>query len=339
VKSSRPTSGSPTPHAVIQPKPGIGDVIWHLPFIRAIAAVSPGGQVTFLAPPTSGARELLAAEPAVAESLYFQHSGSELQRGVNLVRLVALLHRCRFEKIWILDRTIRPALAAFLAGIPERIGVGLTGQRRFITNAGIGQSHFHDHPIGWLHELMSVMNVPLPESELDLPIPNATLQEIDANFGPCERPWIVLGIGASHPVRDWSDRCWAEFVARLRQQTGGTLFLIGGSANKARAQSFIDDSDGAAAINACGLRLGESLGLLHRADLFVGTDSGPMNMAVAAGTPAFAMFGINPVLTYSKHIHPIVPEGGPAPDGMTRILPAQVLEQVRPYLSQRKQRA
>ena len=52
-----------TPHAVIQPKPGIGDVIWHLPFIRAIAAVSPGGQVTFLAPPTSGARELLVRNP------------------------------------------------------------------------------------------------------------------------------------------------------------------------------------------------------------------------------------------------------------------------------------
>ena len=102
-----------TPHAVIQPKPGIGDVIWHLPFIRAIAAVSPGGQVTFLAPPTSGARELLVAEPAVAETIYFNHSGSELQRGVNLIRLAALLRRPRFGKIWIFDRTIRPALAAF----------------------------------------------------------------------------------------------------------------------------------------------------------------------------------------------------------------------------------
>ena len=73
-----------TTHAVIQPKPGIGDVIWHLPFIRAIAAVSPGGQVTFLAPPTSGARELLVAEPAVAEIIYYNHSGSELQRGVDI---------------------------------------------------------------------------------------------------------------------------------------------------------------------------------------------------------------------------------------------------------------
>jgi hypothetical protein len=46
-----PGPANVTPHAVIQPKPGIGDIIWHLPFIRAIAAVSPGGSVTFLAPP------------------------------------------------------------------------------------------------------------------------------------------------------------------------------------------------------------------------------------------------------------------------------------------------
>jgi heptosyltransferase-2 len=136
--------------AVIQVKPGIGDVIWHLPFIRAIAAAAPGGQVTFFAPPSSGASELLQAEPAVAGTIYFQHFGSELQRGVNLIRLVALLRRQRLRSLWILDRTIRPAFAAALAGIPERIGLGLGRQSLFITNRGIGQDHFHDHPIDWL---------------------------------------------------------------------------------------------------------------------------------------------------------------------------------------------
>jgi heptosyltransferase-2 len=139
-----------TPFAVIQVKPGIGDVIWHLPFIRAIAAAAPDGQVTFFAPPTSAAKDLLVAEPRVAATVYFAHAGSELQRGINLVRLVALLRRHRLKSIWVLDRTIRPALAAALAGIPERIGLGLGTQSAFITNNGIGREHFHDHPIDWL---------------------------------------------------------------------------------------------------------------------------------------------------------------------------------------------
>ncbi|MGD0026799.1 MAG: glycosyltransferase family 9 protein [Xanthobacteraceae bacterium] len=317
-----------TPSAVIQVKRGIGDVIWHLPFVRAIAAVSPGGKVTFLAPPSSGARELLAAEPSIAETIYFEHAGSELRRAVNLIRLVALLRRNHFRTLWILDRTIRPALAALLAGIPERIGIGLGPQRLFITNAGIAQSHFHDMPIEWLTALMTATKVPLPTLEPALRLPGETLAAIGKKFNHCRRPWIVLGVGASHPEKDWPDRHWAEFLAALRRLTEGTVFLIGGADNMARAQNLIAQSAGAPVVNACDLKLVEATALLHHADLFVGTDSGPMNLAAASATEAFALFGATPVLAYSKFIHPIVPEGGPSPGGMARITPVQVVARV-----------
>ena len=203
-----------TASAVIQAKRGIGDVIWHLPFVRAIAAASPGGQVTFLAPPSSGAKELLAAEPSVAETVYFGNSGSELRRGLNQLLLIARLRGRRFRKIWILDRTTRPAQAAKFAGIPERIGLGLGPQQRFITNPGIDQSHFHDQPIDWLIALMAAMNVPLPTTEPDLPVPAATLRAIDEKYKSHLRPWIVLGIGSSHPDKDWSEILLAETPCR-----------------------------------------------------------------------------------------------------------------------------
>ena len=319
--------------AVIQVKPGIGDVIWHLPFIRAIAAVAPGGKVAFLAPASSGAKQLLAAEPGVAETIYFEHAGSELQRGINLLRLAALLRRRHFRSIWILDRTIRPALAATLAGIPERIGLGLGPQKLFITNRGIDRSHFHDHPIEWLRALMAAMQVPLPATEPPLRLAGATLAAVGEKFAQYPRPWIVLGIGASHPDKDWPDEYWAQFLAALRRRIAGTVFLIGGSANFTRAQNFIARSAGAAAVNACDLELAEAAALLRHADLFVGPSSGPMNLAAAGATDAFGLFGSTPVLTYSKCIHAITPEGGPCPGGMRRISPAAVLERVGPYLS------
>jgi heptosyltransferase II len=322
--------------AVIQVKPGIGDVIWHLPFIRAIAAASPGGTVTFLAPPTSGAKELLASEPSVAATLYFAHGGSELRRGINMLRLTALLRRNRFRTIWILDRTLRPAVAARLAGIPERIGLGLGPQRMFITNPGIDHSHFHDQPIDWLRALMAAMQVPLPATEPLLRLSDETLATIGEKFAHYPRPWIVLGVGASHPSKDWPDGHWTEFVAGLRSRIAGTVFLIGGSQNGARAQSLIASSSGAPAVNACDLGLTEAAALLHHADLFIGTDSGPMNLAVATATEAFALFGSTPVLTYSKFIHAIVPAGGSAPDGMARISAAEVMERVAPFLSKKK---
>ena len=101
-------------------------------------------------------------------------------------------------------------------------------------------------------------------------------------------------------------------------------------------KSFIAGSAGAPAINACDLNLTEAAALLRRADLFVGPSSGPLNLAAAGGTDAFGLFGSTPVLTYSKFIHPIVPPGGPSPDGMRRILSAQVLAAIEPHLSREK---
>jgi heptosyltransferase-2 len=327
-----------TPSAIIQVKPGIGDVMWHLPFIRAIAAISPGSTVTFLAPPSSGAKELLAAEPSVAETIYFEHAGSELRRGINLIRLVALLRRNRFRTLWILDRTVRPALAAMLAGIPHRIGLGFGPQRLYITNPGIDRSHFHDYPIDCLIELMATTKVPLPTTEPDLHPPSPTLVAIGEKYQQHPRPWIVLGMGGSHPDKDWSDFQWLEFLSRLRRSSGGTIFLIGGRQNEVRAKDLIERTVGTTAINACSLALIEVVALLRLADLFVGTDSGPMNLAVAAATDAFALFGATPVLKYSKFIHAIIPEGGPCPGGMRRISPAMVLERVESYLSVCKER-
>lgn len=44
----------------------------------------------------------------------------------------------------------------------------------------------------------------------------------------------MIGIGASHPDKDWPDAAWCEFLRGLR--TPGTVFLIGGPANLARAE-------------------------------------------------------------------------------------------------------
>jgi heptosyltransferase-2 len=324
-----------TPTGIIQVKQGIGDVIWHLPFIRAIAAASPGGAVTFLTLPSTHAKELLQAEPCVAETIYFAHGGSEFERGRHLLALIGLLRRCGFRTLWILDRTIRPALAARLAGIPERIGLGLGPQRWLISNAGIDASHFHNQPIDWLRALMTAMHVPLPATEPDLKLPAALVQSVGDKFRGLPRPWIVLGIGASRAEKDWPTGHWAQFVDSLRRVTSGTVFLIGGAANATRAQGLIERSAGAAAINACDLAIAEAAALLRHADVFVGTDSGPMNLAVAAAIPTFALFGTTPVLTYSKHIHAVLPADGrgPGPDGMARISPAQVLLRIEPYLA------
>jgi heptosyltransferase-2 len=318
-----------TATAVIQTKQGIGDVMWHLPYIRAIAAVSPGGRVTFISPPSSHAAELLQGEDCIARVIYAENRGSELARGLHLARLVALLRRERFATLWILDRTTRPAFAAWVAGIPNRIGLGLGRQSLFITNRGIDRGQ--EHPVERLPMLMQAMDVPLATTEPNLQLPASAIAAIRERYGARPRPWVVCAFGASREVREWPH--WSAFLKLLRDRPG-TVFIIGGPPYQRRAAELAAILP--AAVNGCDLAIGEATALMHEADLFIGPDSGPMNVAAAVGIPTFALFGASAVLGYSKFIHPIVPDDGGPPsdiDGMRRISAAQVLRRIEPYLA------
>ena len=322
-----------TSTVIIQAKRGIGDVIWHLPFIRAIAAATPEGAVTFLTPPSSRGAELLQAETCIARTLYFEHGGNEVARAIQLVQLARLLRQLQPKTAWILDKTMRPALAALMACVPERFGMGIRRQRFLITNAGLDPSYDEVYPVECLIALLEQMRIPLPTTEPNLTLPTPAVASIAQRFQPHPRPWIVVGLGASTPNKDWSRAQWIAFIEAIRRRTRGTIFLIGGAVNGPVAASLIESTAGASMINACDLSLVESAALMKHADLFVGPNSGPMNIAAAVGTPAFGFFATNKVLTYSRHIHAILPDDGRlAPDGMQRLSPHRVLERIGPYL-------
>jgi heptosyltransferase-2 len=328
-----------TSTVVIESKQGIGDVVWHLPYVRAIAGLSPGNKVFFLALPSTCAAELFQAEPCIERTVYFESRGAEWARPLHLIRLVATLRRLQCDTAWFLDRTIRPALAAFLARVPNRIGVGLGTQRYLITNPGLDRRRYEPalFAFDYLPPLMAQMKAPFADPEPNLRLPAAPIAAMRGRYGGQRRPWIVLGLGGSHPLKDWPEEAWAEFIAALRRRAAGTVFLIGGTAQAARAAALIARSAGAPAVNACDISVIEATALLADADLFVGPDSGPMNLAAGVGTTAFGLFGATRVLTYSKFIHPILPDDGrQALDGMRRISPAAVLARIAPHLDARK---
>jgi heptosyltransferase-2 len=57
---------------VVQPLPGIGDMIWHLPHIHAIAATTVEGRVDILTKPRSQADRLLCADAGVGRVLWLE---------------------------------------------------------------------------------------------------------------------------------------------------------------------------------------------------------------------------------------------------------------------------
>ncbi|HNW77889.1 MAG TPA: hypothetical protein PKH28_03180, partial [Candidatus Competibacteraceae bacterium] len=60
----------PVSTLVVQPLPGIGDMVWHLPHLHAIAATARDGRVDVLTKPRSQADRLLGADPAIGRILW-----------------------------------------------------------------------------------------------------------------------------------------------------------------------------------------------------------------------------------------------------------------------------
>lgn len=317
---------------IVQPLPGIGDMVWHLRHIHAIAAAVPGGQVDVLAKPRSQADRLLAADPAVGRVLWL-HRGPGAHDGAGgLLRLTALLRRGRYATVWILHGSWRYALAARLAGIRTRIGYGTGLQRWFLTRPGLpAPGTAGRHAIASATALLVNNGVAFIEAEPRLSVADGARQEVEARFGHLPRPWIALGIGSSEAYKQWGRENFAALAGALSAPERRTLFLLGGpgEAESGRWIAARLRATGGAVELAIDLPLEQAVALTAGCRLYLGNDTGLLNVAAATGVEAVGLFGGSPPLDHSRRIHPVLPSDGQT--GMAAISLSQVLAELRGF--------
>jgi heptosyltransferase-2 len=312
------------PILVYAPDRGIGDLMWHLPTIRAIAATTPEGRVVLVARPSSRAAEVLTVEPSVERVLFAPNYKGKL-KGVREV--IDFYRLCRAEKpraVWILEKIDRPAIAAALAGVPERRGFGLGhGQETFLTTGPyLPKSMRPAHRIDKLEAFEKAHGLVVASREPELKLDPKALAAVKARYADKPGPWLTLGIGASELPRTWPAERFAETAARL-SDLFGTIFWIGGPHEAEAAKAAIGDPPNN--VVACDLTLDQSAALIALSAGFLGNDSGPLNVAVAVGTPCVGLMGTAPVPAYSRWLSRL--DGGEG--RITDISVDQAVEAVR----------
>lgn len=326
---------------VIQPLPGIGDMVWHLPHLHAIAATAPQGKVTVLTKPRSLANRLLLADDSVEEVLWLKRKPGEHDGVVGLFRLAAELRRRRFTSAWILHASARYAMATWLAGIPHRIGYGVGWQRVFLNESTpLPDKCRRDHPIDKATRLLRLCGLSHIEDEPRLAVSAAADADVRALYRDAALPWLALGLGSSEPFKQWGAANFAMLAQRLAAASAGTLFLIGGPGERAIADetlALMGAPSRAHARLAVGLPLEQTVALLARCRLYVGNDTGVLNIAAATGVDALGLFGSSPPLLHSRHIHALMPDDGRVPSinsrNMAGISVERVAREVLHYLA------
>ncbi len=317
--------------AVFQPRPGLGDLIWHLPLIRAIAAASASGRVVLITKPSTQADVLLEGDPAIERIVWFDRNprqGRGRHDGVlGLPRLIASLRGCGVHSCVLLHHGASLAAAMCAAGIPNRYGYGTTRAQR-----------------AWLNRLPFLANVaPFTEAFAQasayanaagfaaLPEPAVAIQSqaraaVALRLAGMATPFAVLGVGCQGQVRQWGAQNFARLADSLIARGTGTVIILGAAHEAAHVNTILAGVAKPGQVHgALGWPLPEVAGLLADAALFIGNDSGMMNLRAAAGRPAYALFGASGPLTHSTLIRPIIPSAGPRA-GMDQIAVSQVIE-------------
>ena len=82
---------------VIQPSPGIGDMLWHIPFLRGIAEKSLNGTLSLLTKPRNLTKKWLVHDPILEKIYYFDRGG--------LMKSILPIRQGSFDTVWVLHRS------------------------------------------------------------------------------------------------------------------------------------------------------------------------------------------------------------------------------------------
>lgn len=299
---------------VIQPLPGIGDMVWHLPHLEAIAAACPDHAVTVLTKRRSRADELFDGSAFVRQVLWLERAQSGDAPGrhdgaLGAWRLAADLRPHGFDAVWILHDSPRYALAALLARIPLRIGFGTGRQRRFLSDRRmLPREDRHLPTVEKATRLLGLHGLAVEPTPRFRPAAAAGAR-VFAMHGDRPRPWLGLGVGSSEAFKQWGAARFGELAARFAVATGGTVFAIGGPAERDAVEA-VRAAGGPAVVAAIGLPLGDAAALSQACDAVAGNDTGLLNLAAATGVPTVGLFGGSPPLAQYPNLTALEPPGG-----------------------------
>ncbi len=259
----------------------LGDVVLTTPLFEALAARhGPVDVVT-----TPAAAPLIETHPAVRRVIPYDKNGRD--RGLaGLLRLARSLRAERYECAYLPHRSLRTALAALLARIPQRVGFD-DGWRSLYTDVRRRAKQGHE-----IDRVLALAGVAAHRARPRL---HVTLADHAATEGFLREHAIPERFVALAPGSIWGSKRWPyyrELAERLAERAG---IVVVGAAEDARLAAEITEAvarAGGRAVSGCGrLSVRQSVEAIRRAAVLVTNDSAPLHFAQAVDTPTVAIFG------------------------------------------------
>jgi heptosyltransferase-2 len=305
--------------AVLLQHTGIGDLIWHIQYFKAVASQSHAGQVVVVAQPSTLAKAFLGHESWVSQVIDHDHRPrrGDGRRGKHaglggMNRMAQELKALKLDRLVMFSGRASRGLIAGLSGIPVRIAYGYNRlQRLFLTHGpfiaahkGPGVPVFPEaSAFAVAHGFCAHAITPAMD------VPSGTLEAMQERVANMPRPITSLAIGTSEPHKQWGAGNYANLAEALAAQ-GGSVILLGGPGEKALAQEIHQQIKPEWQSRVHPITDAPVLGsaaLLKLSDACVGNDTGMVNVAAAVSCPTWVLLGDRRPLEHDpQHLHNVL---------------------------------
>jgi heptosyltransferase II len=280
--------------AVILPN-WIGDGVMATPALQALRdAASSAARIEGFAPASVCA--LLAGHPAL-NALHPLPAGGGLP-GSRAFALARQLCAGKFDRILLFNNGLGTAIAAWLAGIPQRIGYDRRGRGAFLPAAHQPPREGGQlSPIPAIDYYLALVQAPggvrpammLATSPAD-EAGAASLLSIFADR-PGNRLVVLNNNAARSSAKLWPVNSMAALARRIAESFDVNVLILGAPGLEAHADDMAALARHPQVRTATPAGLGVVKACIRRAALMVSTDSGPRSIAAAFGIPLVSLFG------------------------------------------------
>jgi ADP-heptose:LPS heptosyltransferase len=267
----------------------IGDVVRAMPFAMRLRRGFPESRITWAVEPS--AAPLLDRHPAIDERLIFRR---DLVVGA-FVRFLAGVRRRRFDLSLDLQRHLKSGVVSRVSGAAVRVGFhrSNTKEVNWIFNSETIPPQPH-----WSSKLRQYLafadHFGLPESpvEFGLSLAREEAARVDELLRDVRGPFVTAFVGSTWESRWWMAERTAGVLDAARARFGLSAVVVGAPGGEAAFAADVQRAASGDVTNLAGrTTLRDLIGILGRARIAFGPDSGPMHMAAALGTPVVSLWG------------------------------------------------
>lgn len=279
----------------------IGDMILTIPFLRNLRYAYPDAQIDMLVAPNSG--EVIENCPYVNNFIYYDTTRKHKYengktRKKSFWHYVKILKEEKYDKAYVLKRSLSSALLCFFAGIKERIGYNTKNRGFLLTKRTEYNTEKHES-LCFL-DVLETDGIQVKDTYLENWVSdenrNKVLSLFSKNGISTEKKKVVVNVTATNETKVWDINNFARIIEYLANKKNSQVIFIGAPIDKKTYDNIqYKEELNIKPINLCGeVTIKDSLALLKEADLMIGNDSGNLHMASSVGTTVIGLYGPMP---------------------------------------------